>query len=132
VVWSGVTRNAAFVRQALRVAAEQAAAERTAGRFRHAAASEGPRRQDPGAAAEPAQDDVYRAYQTLGVQPTATDREVYQAWRKRRVENHPDHAAQDPAEFARRSRISAEINRARDVIEAHRAGRPHGARAAAS
>jgi curved DNA-binding protein CbpA len=62
------------------------------------------------------------------VLPTATDREIHEAWRKRRKQNHPDHAAQDPAEFARRSRFSAEINRARDIIENHRSGgarRPH-------
>ena len=59
----------------------------------------------------------------LGVLPTATDREVHDAWRRRRMQNHPDQAAGDPAEFERRSRLSADINRARDIIMDHRSGR---------
>ncbi|HEX8110135.1 MAG TPA: J domain-containing protein, partial [Kofleriaceae bacterium] len=65
-------------------------------------------------------DELLRAYQTLGVSPTATDEEVQQAWRRLRVELHPDAAAGDPVEFERRSRLSAELNRARDIIFAHR------------
>jgi hypothetical protein len=43
------------------------------------------------------------------------------------METHPDHAAANPGEFERRSRISCDINRARDIIESHRSGRAHGA-----
>jgi DnaJ domain len=127
-LWSGVTRDVAFVGQALRVAAEQAAGQRVAARFEHAVADGGAKREAPGPSSPPPIDDLYWAYQILGVLPTATDREIHEAWRKRRKQNHPDHAAQDPAEFARRSRFSADINRARDIIENHRSGgarRPH-------
>jgi curved DNA-binding protein CbpA len=58
----------------------------------------------------------------LGVLPTATDREVHDAWRRRRMEHHPDRASHDRAEFDRLSRLSADINRARDVIVAYRSG----------
>ena len=67
-------------------------------------------------------DDVFWAYQTLGVLPTATDREIHEAWRRKRRETHPDHAAGDAAEFERRSRLSRDLNRARDIIAAYRSG----------
>ena len=127
-LWSGVTRDMAFVGQAVRIAAEQVAGQRVAARFRQALADGGARRADPGQPSPPPIDDLYWAYQMLGVLPTATDREVHDAWRKRRMQNHPDHAGQDRAEFDRRSRFSAEINRARDIIVSHRSGgthRPH-------
>lgn len=128
-LWSGVTRNVGFVGQALYLATEQVAAHRVAARFRHAVADEGPDRRASEPASAPPVADVYWAYQMLGVLPTATDREVHDAWRRRRTQNHPDQAASDPAEFERRSRLSAEINRARDIIVEHRSG---GTRAAAS
>jgi len=133
-LWSGVTRDLSFVGQALHLASEQIAANRVAARFRAAAAQEPHHRAASGAAggaadAPPAQ-DVYWAYQLLGVLPTATDREVHEAWRKRRMDVHPDQAAHDPAEFARRSAVSAEINKARDMIMEHRGKGPRAARAA--
>ena len=82
----------------------------------------------PGDAPPPPFDDLRWAYQTLGVPSTASDREIHLAWRQKRIENHPDHAGADRAEFDRRSRISAEINRARDIIIASRAD--YGRRAA--
>jgi len=128
-LWSGVTRDLSFVGQALHLASEQIAANRVAARFRLAAAQEPHRRPaDSGADAPPAQ-DVYWAYQVLGVLPTATDREVHEAWRKRRMDVHPDQAAHDPAEFARRSALSSDINRARDMIMEHRGKGPRAARA---
>ena len=120
-VWSSVTRDVAFVGQALRMAAEQIAGARVAAKFRHAAADR-ERRQEAGAAGARPVDDLFWAYQVLGVLPTATDREVHEAWQRRRRETHPDLAAGDPAEFARRSRISADINRARDIIVNRRSG----------
>jgi hypothetical protein len=117
-LWSGVTRNVAFVGQAVQVAAEELAAQRVAFTFRHAVSREAPR-------AARADSDYYWACQVLGVSPTATDQEVHEAWRKRRMDCHPDHTAHDPGEFERRSRVSADINRARDVIVEHRGGRPH-------
>jgi len=122
-VWSGVTRDVAFVGHALHMAADQASGERVAARFRVvAAAGQGARA--PNAAPPPPREDVYWAYQVLGVGPTATDREVHEAWRRRQKESHPDHAAGDPAEFARRTKLSAEINRARDIIMEFRASGP--------
>ncbi len=121
-IWSGVTRDMAFVGQALYQATEQVAAQRVALLFRHAVANGGANRRPSGQSSASPIDDLYWAYQILGVLPTATDREVHDAWRRRRVEIHPDHTAQDPVEFERRSRISAEINHARDVILNYRSG----------
>jgi hypothetical protein len=130
-IWSRLTRNRSFVAQALRLAADEAAARRMAVAFHAAAvAAEQPQaRRPPPASPRNAADELSRAYQTLGVSPTATDQEVQQAWRRLRVELHPDGAARDPAEFERRSRISVELNRARDIIFAHR-GRTAGRRTA--
>ncbi len=65
--------------------------------------------------------ELSRAYSRLGVPPTASDREVKDAWLRARKLHHPDLAADDPAEFARRNRISVELNRAYEVIREHRA-----------
>ena len=121
-VWSSVTRDLAFVGRALRLATEQVAAERVAARFRYAVANGGASDRGSDWSGPGPADDLYWAYQTLGVVPTATDREIHEAWRRARAAAHPDHAAQDPAEFARRGRISVEINRARDVIVHRRSG----------
>ena len=121
-VWSGVSRDASFVRQAMRFAADQAAGQRVAAAFRYVLdnpASDGQSAGEPAAAPV---DEVFWAYQTLGVLPTATDREVHEAWRRKRREAHPDHAGGDAAEFERRSRISRDLNRARDIIIAYRSG----------
>ena len=130
-IWSGLTRNLSFVARALRLAADEAAAQRMAVAF-HAAAPAPPPPpppRPPPASPRSAADELARAYQTLGVSPTATDQEVNQAWRRLRVELHPDRAARDPAEFERRSRASVELNRARDIIFADR-GRTAGRRSA--
>jgi hypothetical protein len=119
LVFSGITNNLSFVVQALQLAFDQAASYRIARLFREAAAEPTYRRattQSGPAAA----DEIRWAYDVLGVQPTATDREVHQAWRRRRLEMHPDGAARDAVEFERRSRISVDINCARDIIVAHR------------
>ncbi len=116
-VWSGVSSDWTFVRQAVQFAADQAAAERIASKFRQAAAGARVHREHGrGAAEAPPVDELYWAYQVLGVLPTATDREVHEAWRRRRAEVHPDLAGDDPLEFDRRSRLSRDINHARDVI----------------
>ena len=129
-IWSGLTRNVSFLAQALRLAADEAAAQRMAVAFHAAAvAAEQPRARRPSASSRITDDELLRAYQMLGVPPTATDQEVQEAWRRRRVEMHPDSAARDPAEFERRSRASVELNRARDIIFAHR-GRTAGQRSA--
>jgi hypothetical protein len=118
-IWSGVSSDAAFFRQALEIAADQIAADRIAALFRDAIAS-GPRYRAASDVDPQPEDELFWAYQMLGVMPTASDREVHEAWRRRRMETHPDHAGGDPAEFERRSRISRDINRARDIIVKHR------------
>lgn len=122
-IWSGLTQNLSYLAQALWLATDEVAAQRMAVAFHAAAvAAEQPRaRRPPPAAPRGTGDDLSRAYETLGVSPTATDQEVQRAWRRRRVELHPDGAARDPVEFERRSRASVELNRARDIIFAHRA-----------
>ena len=120
LVFSGITNDLAFVWQAVQLAVDQTSAHRIAARFRAAAAEPAYRRAAAHSAPPPA-DNVRWAYEVLGVQPTATEREIHQAWRRRRVEMHPDGAAGNSAEFERRSRVSVDINRARDIIADHRA-----------
>jgi hypothetical protein len=132
LVFSGITNKIAFVVRALQLACDQAAANRVARVFGEAATARNYRRSTTQSGPPPA-DEVRWAYDVLGVQPTATDGEVHQAWRRRRIEMHPDRAAGDVVEFERRSRISADINRARDIIVSHRsrrAGAHESARAA--
>lgn len=122
-IWSGVTGRLTFVREAVYFAAQEATAERVAGLFRQAILDDvadvtGARSR---ARASSPEEELRRAYQTLGVEPTATEQEVRNAWRKRRMESHPDRAANDPVEFERLNRISVEMNRARDVILGHTA-----------
>jgi hypothetical protein len=118
--FSGLSRDRSFGGQALRVAMEERAATRIAHLFREAAARPREQRRPPSRTSPPSPSEVLWAYQTLGVLPSVSDREVQQAWRKRRIENHPDSAAHDPVEFQRLSRISSDINRARDIILRHR------------
>ena len=122
VVFSGLTNNLSFIVQAMQVAFDQAAAHRVSRVFREAAAQPSYRRSAASASA-PRADDVQWAYDVLSVRPSATDREVHQAWRRLRIEMHPDTVAGDRAEFERRTRRSVDINRARDIIVAHRARR---------
>jgi DnaJ domain len=114
------TRDLALLRKALRIASDEATAHRLSHRFH--SAFEGRDHDAPNRPPRPpSRDDVEQAYRTLGVTPAATDREVTTAWRKLGLQFHPDRAATDAAEFERRSRLSAEINRARDIIRNHRA-----------
>ncbi len=131
LVFATLMSDVLFVVSALHIAAEQVAAPRVALRFKQVASGR-TRRQASAASAPPPIDEVRWAYDLLAVSPSASDREVHQAWRRRRIEMHPDTAAGDPKEFERRSRISADINRARDVIISHRsrAGGTFDARAA--
>jgi hypothetical protein len=121
-LWSGVNNDPTFIRQALLLAADQSAADRVAVVFRQAIAEAGARagRHAARSREAPPEDELYWAYHVLGVLPTATDREVHEAWRRRRTENHPDHASSDPVEFERRTRVSRDINLARDIIVKHR------------
>ena len=130
LVLSGITHNLSFIVQALRLAFDHAAAHRVSRVFSEAAAQR-PHRRPGTQSSPPPVDEVRWAYGVLGVQPTATDREVHQAWRRRRIEVHPDGAVGDAIEFERRSRISVDVNRARDIILTHRArGADRSARAA--
>lgn len=116
-VVSGVTRDLRYLGRSLQLAAEEVTADRVAERFHRAIASGGPAAHhapDPAGA-------IAWAYEVLGVTPDATDREIRAAWRERRKAAHPDLVSADPSEFARRSNVSVEMNRAKDVIERHRA-----------
>jgi hypothetical protein len=118
--WSGVSSDTTFIRQAVLLAVDQSASERVALQFGQAIADAEARRQAPHVTEAPPADELFWAYQVLGVLPTATDREVHEAWRRRRAESHPDHAGGDPMEFERRSRLSRDLNLARDIIVKHR------------
>jgi DnaJ-domain-containing protein 1 len=131
-LWSGVTQNPAFLLRGVIYAAEDATAKQIAEHF-HQSLTEQPATDAHGAPrgtrAPPALDELQRAYVRLGVAPTASDVEIERAWRRLRIAVHPDLAAGDPVEFARRSRISAELNHARDIIREHRAHKRHRASA---
>lgn len=116
--WSAALRRLVPFWTALQVATEEVAAERVASQFAAAAA---PRtRQGERGAARTAEDELARAYALLGVATSASDAEVARAWRRRLLEVHPDLAAGDPPEFARRTQVAAELNRARDLIRTAR------------
>ena len=126
MILTAFTNDVSFTARALHYAADHIAARRVVLKFRQAATDPGPRRSTTGRSSDPPIDELRWAYQQLGVPSTATDREVHRAWRRKRLENHPDHAGADRVEFERRSRISADINRARDIIVSHRS--EHGPR----
>jgi len=72
----------------------------------------------------PPRSDLDRAYRILGVSPRAPLEEIHAAWRRLRAQHHPDLVVDDPAEYARRTRTSAELNWAWALIRnARRAGR---------
>jgi DnaJ-domain-containing protein 1 len=114
------TRDPTILRKALKIAADEATAHRLTGRF-HAAYEQRDDDRPRPPPRRPSGDDLRQAYRTLGVEPNASDAEIAAAWRKLGLQYHPDRAADDPLEFERRSRLSAEINRARDIIRSHRA-----------
>jgi hypothetical protein len=129
--WWARTQDLTFLVRALRHVADQVTAQRIASSFRAAAAAPpGHRRAwsppgSPGRATS--QRDVSWACEVLGVSTSASADEIRSAWRKRRMETHPDQAAGDPAEFERRSAMAAEINRAREILlGSRRARRPGG------
>jgi len=127
-IFAAVTQKLAFVTRSLQLSAEETAAHRLADVFRDAL---GRHRRDPRPPPPPpprdprAKQTVAWAYETLRVDPTASDDEVNRAWRDLRREHHPDRAASDPEEFARRSQYSSDLNAAREVIRAHRSGARH-------
>jgi len=115
--WSAALRRLVPFWTALHVAAEEVAADRVAARFVAAAA---PRAREGAHRAAPADDELARAYALLGVAASASDAEVAQAWRRRLLDVHPDRAAGDAREFARRTQLAAELNHARDLIRTAR------------
>ncbi|MGD8588227.1 MAG: J domain-containing protein [Chromatiales bacterium] len=123
-----LTRNFGFVTRALRTAAEEAAAVRVALHFQRAAAAHRENPRKASAHTRTTTDELASAYRVLQVEPTASDEEVNQSWRRLQQRFHPDRAGDDPSEHERLSRRSAEINRARDIIRNHR--RKTGGRAA--
>ena len=114
-ICAGVTRDVSFIVQALRLAADESGAARVTTRFhdilmRHRSQKTG------GAAHGPRpSDEIQWACSMLGVKPTASHREIHRAWKRRRVGCHPDRA-RNRADFKRRSRLSVDINRARDIL----------------
>jgi len=118
-------RDMAFLGKSLRIAVDEAVAARLTAHFRRFVEDDGARASQTEAPSvgrtQSPDDDLQRAYRTLGVSPGATDEEVEAAWRTLRIEFHPDRAAADPVEFKRRSRQAAQINWARDTILAHHA-----------
>lgn len=129
------TQNRGILLTTMRLGMREASARRLAARFREAAERPPPSAAPPPPPPpRPPRDELLAAYSVLGVAPTATDREVNRAWRKLQSELHPDLAANDPTEHARRTRLMSELNRAREVIRRHRgrragAGHPHASRA---
>jgi hypothetical protein len=114
-IWSGVTRDFSFITQALRLAADETGAQRVATRFsdllgRRRTAHEHARRYQSGP-----NGDVKWACKILNVQPDAGEREIQKAWRRCRIAHHPDRA-RDQSDFERRSRLSVDINHARDIL----------------
>jgi hypothetical protein len=114
-----VSREPMLVAKAVYFGACEAVGARMAAQFERAAAE--PRTHAQREAPPPPIDELLHAYRLLGIDPSASDDQVNTAWRKRQAELHPDRAARDPAEFERRSRIAADLNRAREIIRRHRA-----------
>jgi hypothetical protein len=101
------------------VAANQVAAPRIARRFVEAMRAS----QDETARTRervPSPEELHWAYGALGVRDRDTEATVNEAWRQLRALNYPDHALGDTLEVQRRTVISRDLNRARDVIRAHR------------
>lgn len=116
-VLSALTQNITLAGMAFRFATEEVTAQRIAYRFRQAAS----RPQYKHQAYRPTTaDELREAYRILGVSPACSDQEVHRAWRELRVKFHPDFVPNDSEEFERRSRLSAEINRAFEIIQSHR------------
>ncbi|MEQ1731390.1 MAG: DnaJ domain-containing protein, partial [Vicinamibacterales bacterium] len=120
-LWAAASGDVRHLLNGIRSAAEHAAADHVVGHF-EAAAREDQTAGGPGGsdAPRPTGEDLSWAYARLGVDASASDHEINTAWKRLRILHHPDHAAEDPAEFQRRSRLSADVNRARDIITASR------------
>jgi hypothetical protein len=117
-----ITRNLEVLGRSLRLSMDEASARRMADSFRHA--FERHRREPreaPRARSTVTADDLSHAYQLLELSPDATDEDVNRAWRRLRAQHHPDHAHGDAREFERRTRLSRDLNHARDLILEQRA-----------
>ena len=114
-IFTGVTRDFSFIAQAVHLAADETGATRVAARFRDTLARDQARGAHAHEYRSASSTDLSWACATLGVGPFATEREIQQAWRRLRIEHHPDHA-RDRSDFERRSRLSVEINHARDIL----------------
>ena len=114
-IWTGVTRDFSFMAQAVHLAADETGATRVAARFRDLLACDHAQSAHAREYRSSASTDLGWACQTLGVGPHASEREIQQAWRRLRIEHHPDHA-RDRSDFERRSKLSVEVNHARDIL----------------
>ena len=91
--------------------------------FAESGADEHSQRQSSQHRADSPQDELQRAYDLLGIPPTATDAEVKSAYRRKAKEFHPDRAegAGLSAAFIQRAKEQfQEIGNAYDTIRAHR------------
>jgi hypothetical protein len=117
LVWYGFTRNEQFIGRAALIAAQQAAAQRMSAHFASAVqSSEAEAGPAAGSRRAAASGDLHWACDLLGVTPRSSEREIDTAWRRLRALHHPDRAGRDPVEFERRSRVSKDLNRARDIL----------------
>jgi len=115
LVWSAVQKRVSLIGRGLDLSAEDAIAKRMTSTFRRALVEQRARR--PSVRPPAPLDELSAAYALLGIAQTASPQAVRDAWRRKLVESHPDRAAQDPLEHARRTRRAAEINRAYHLIE---------------
>lgn len=122
-VWHVKTGQGALVARLLQSVFDEASAKRIAGSFARAFAHRGERESGTRSAPRATPDDLRWAYRLLGLTPSASERDVERAWRKKRAESHPDLAYGDPSELERRTRLSLELDRARELIRAHHAER---------
>ena len=91
--------------------------------FAESGADEHSQRQSSQHRADSPQDELQRAYNLLGIPPTATDAEVKSAYRRKAKEFHPDRAegAGLSAAYIQRAKEQfQEIGNAYDTIRAHR------------
>ena len=120
-MWHAATGHGAAVARLVQSMFDETSAVRIAASFERAFARGGEAGHAPGPRVQVTPQELRWAYRRLGLAPSASDREVERAWRKLRAANHPDLAQGDPAEVERRTRISLELDRARELIRARRA-----------
>ena len=120
LLFSALQRRSSL--RGLDLSVDDAVAKRMATRFRRALRQRRTRRVGAAPQEPISLDPLTAAYALLGVAPTASDHAVRDAWRRKLVAVHPDRAARDAREVARRTRRAAELNRAYEIVTQHRLG----------